>query len=264
MTTILLTRPERRVEPLRSALESSGATVLLQPTIEIRQPDSWNAADAEIRRLTGLDGPEFDWVVFSSPSGVDFFLDRLDILRPPAGRPGAANGPDVLKAVRTAAVGPGTDAALRRRLGRGAELLPETFSAEGLLEKWHEDELAGKRFLLPRGDRGRDALKRALRAAGAAVTEIVVYRSVDVERPDPETVDRMRRGEIDWVTATSSAVARSLVRMFGETLHRTRILSISPLTSATLRELGFPERLEARNASAEGMLDALRPWIDRQ
>ena len=59
MTTILLTRPENRNESLRSALETLGATVLVQPTIEVRPPDSWVEVDDVLRRLLGNDSKKF-------------------------------------------------------------------------------------------------------------------------------------------------------------------------------------------------------------
>ena len=237
--TILLTRPESRNETLRSIFEQLGATVWTQPAIEVLPPESWEPVDASLHNV-------FDWIVFSSVNGVDFFFDRMEYLRA-----------DLPKSVRIAVVGSGTDDVLERRIGRRADLVPETFDAEGILQQLVPEAKRGKRFLLPRASRGRDILQPTLLEAGGDVTEIAVYRSVDVEHADPVILKRMERGDIDWTTATSSAIARSLVRLFGERLFRTKIVSISPLTTATLRKLGYPPKLEAKIASMNGIVDVL-------
>ena len=90
-----------------------------------------------------------------------------------------------------------------------------------------------------RASRGREVLADELTAAGAIVEQIVAYSSIDVAAPSPEIAAAMSAGRIDWVTVTSSAIARSLAAMFGANLARTKLASISPVTSQTLRELGY-------------------------
>ena len=248
-STILLTRPEFCNESLRTAFEQLGMTVLTQPTIELLPPESWEPVDAVLRPM--LDGTNlFDWIVFSSVNGVDFFFDRAKSFQNDFALPQAA---------RIAVTGNGTDDALQERTGRRADIVPKTFDAEGMLQ-YLVPKAAGKRFLLLRASRGRDVLRPTLLEAGGIVTEIVVYRSVDVERAAPAILDKMECGEIDWTTATSSAIARSLGRLFGERLQRTKIVSISPLTSTTLRELGYPPFLEAKTASMSGIVNVLQPF----
>ncbi len=86
---------------------------------------------------------------------------------------------------------------------------------------------------------------------------MVVYRSVDVAKADDEIVGLIGQGRIDWVTVTSSAIARSIVQLFGKSLTRTKLASISPITSATLRELGFEPAAEAREYTMEGVVQAI-------
>lgn len=256
MTTILITRPERRAEPFRSQLQRLGAEVIVHPVIEIVPPVDFQLVDRALRHLK----TDFDWVVFSSGNGVDFFFDRYETL--------LRDDPSIRidwAGARLAVVGPGTDASLRSRLGRSADRSPKekittaqiAFSAEGILEELQDEASRGGRFLLPRADRGRDVLKKGLQEAGGTVTEIVVYRSVDRVRPDPDVLDRMEREEIDWVTATSSAIARALVAQFDTALNKTKIISISPLTDAVLTQLGYPSCLVACSASLSGIVETL-------
>jgi ribonuclease P protein component len=239
--TVLLTRPEHQAEPVKSQLEALGFQVLLQPAIDILHPDSWQETDNAIQRLRN---GEFDWLLFSSVNGIHVFFDRL--------------GDSVIPDIRIAVVGSGTDSALHQRMGRHADVLPETFTAESVVEALLPEALQGKRFLHLRASRGRDILKRLLSESGGDVTEIAVYRSVDRIHAEPQIMELMRRGGIDYVTVTSSAIARSLVNMFGDFLRQTCLVSISPITSKTLSDLGFPPQREASEASLDGIVRLLR------
>jgi len=236
---ILLTRPIDRTDALWQPLTELGAECLVQPAIEISPTDDWRPVDAALARLA-----EFDWLVFSSVNGVQFLLDRL-----------FATGGDVRKlaGIKLAAIGPGTSEELAKYHLRVDGQPPEVYRAEALAELLAEDA-RGKKFLLARASRGREVVAETLRAAGAAVEQIVVYRSTDVAQPDPEIAAALKAGRIDWTTVTSSAIAHSLAKLFGEDLRKTKIVSISPVTSATLRELGFEPAAEATQYTMEGVV----------
>jgi uroporphyrinogen III methyltransferase/synthase len=269
MPTVLLTRPKHLVKPLQTDLELLGWTVLLQPTIEISPPDSWVPVDDAIRHIildNQYENNSFDWLVFSSVNGVQFFFDRDQFLKEEQDEPDKTTFGvlqkqlDFLKPIRIAVIGAETDAALQRRIGRHADILPEIFSIEGVLEHLLKEAQHGKRFLLLRASRGREILRQRLQEAGGIVTEVVVYKSVDVKHPLPEIMESMRLGNIHYVTVTSSAIACSLVKMFGNDLRQCKLVSISPITSKTLRELGFPPQYESQIASMKGIIDVFRPF----
>ena len=244
--TVLLTRAAHQAEPVKTELETLGFRVLLQPTIDILPPESWEETDDAIQKLQN---GEFDWLIFSSSNGVHAFFDRIDT----NGNLRAANVRE-----RIAVVGHGTEAALYQRMGRHADVVPEIFTAEGVADALLPEAQQGKRFLHLRANRGRDVLKRLLTEAGGNVTEVAVYRSVDRTHPDPQIVELMQSGKIDFVTVTSSAIANALVNMFGEVLRQTSLISISPVTSQTLCDLGFPPHCEADEASLAGIVSALK------
>ena len=241
---VLLTRAEHQVEPMKTELESLGYRVLVQPTINILAPESWSETDEAIQKLRQ---GKFDWLIFSSSNGVHFFFNRLE-------ETAAEKGEKIPIAV----VGNGTDAALYQRIGRHADVVPDTFTAEGVAEALVLEARQGKRFLHLRASRGRDVLKRLLTESGGSVTEIAVYRSVDRTIAEPQIVEFMQSGKIDYVTVTSSAIAGSLVKMFGELLRQTSLVSISSITSETLCDLGFPPQREAAEASLAGIVNTLR------
>jgi uroporphyrinogen III methyltransferase / synthase len=238
---ILVTRPEGQNGEMAEALEELGAQVLLQPAIEIKPPRDWSPVDRAIAELT-----KFDWVVFSSTNGVQAFLDRVFT----CGRDVRALGH-----ARLAAIGPGTARALSH-YHLTPDAMPEEFRAESLTRAL-KDAAAGKRFLLIRASRGREILAEELSAAGGQVTQVVVYESHDVQAPDAEIHKLLQAGQIDWVTVTSSAIARSLDRMFGSALQRTKLASISPVATATLLELNFSVAAEAVEYTSGGLVAAI-------
>ena len=240
-TTVLVTRPAHQAAEMEHALSELGARVLLQPAIAIEPPQSWTAVDATIERLA-----EFDWVVFSSANGVAAFLDRL-----------LATGCDLraLGRSRLAAIGPATAAALRDR-GLVPDVTPPEFRAESLAEALAEGA-RGQRFLLIRASRGREVLAETLSAAGGHVEQVIVYESRDVPQAEPEILDEMQAGGIDWVTVTSSAIARSLATMYGDALRQAKLAAISPVTADTLAELGLSPAAVATTYTTAGLVDAI-------
>ena len=227
-----------------------GAEVIRQPAIRIGPPADWQLVDAALARLA-----EFDWLVFSSANGVRFLLDRAT----EKGTSLIFSRKSVMSPFRVpfrvAAIGPGTAEELGR-YGLNADLVPEQFRAEALAEALGHDA-RGRRFLLVRASRGREVLAEQLRAAGALVEQIVAYTSADVERPDPAVATLLKAGQLDWITVTSSAIARSLARMFGEDLRRAKLASMSPLTSGVLGELGHATAAEAIEYTMAGLVAAI-------
>jgi uroporphyrinogen III methyltransferase / synthase len=236
---IMVTRPEDPFDPLAERLRQLGADVVLQPAIRITPPADWRPVDDALARIA-----EFDWLVFSSANGVRYLLDRMRAIKntlPPS--------------CRLAAIGPGTADALER-FGLRADLVPEPYRAEALADALAR-EAPGKRFLLARASRGREVLAEQLIAVGAKVEQIVVYSSTDVERPDAEVAAMLHTGRIDWITVTSSAIARSLAKLFGEDLYHAKLAAISPITSATLRELDYAPTVEAEVYTVAGLVEAI-------
>lgn len=239
--TVLVARPVEQSSELADPLEQLGAQVLLQPAIEIGPPADWAPVDRVLPKLA-----EFQWIVFSSSNGVQYFLERLLSQQLDA---------RAFASAKLAAIGPGTAAALRR-YALSADLVPQEFRAEGLATAL-APHVPGQRVLLIRASRGREVLADELRRAGAQVEQVVAYSSTDVGAPDPDIAEKLVDGRIDFVAATSSAIARSLVRIFGDALRHSQLVSISPITSETLRKLGHTPANEAITYTMPGVVDAI-------
>jgi uroporphyrinogen III methyltransferase/synthase len=218
-----------------------GAEVFTQPAIRVAEPVDWSPVDAALDRLD-----QYDWLVFTSGNGVDGLLNRI-----------FSRGGDVrsLAQVRIAALGRGTAERLAQ-FHLQADLTPEKVDAAALAKTLMEESAQGA-ILLARATGDRPVLAEELEEVGAAVDQVPVYRTVDVDEPNQDVADALKAEEVSWVTVTSGPTARSLVRLYGEMLKTAKIVSISPLTSATLRELGYPPEVEATPHTVDGMVEAL-------
>jgi uroporphyrinogen-III synthase len=145
----------------------------------------------------------------------------------------------------------------------GIEQPAAGFRAESLVEQL-KDQVAGRRVLVIRGERGRDVLAEGLRARGADVEELMVYRSLDIQAWEPEVERVLRTQRSAWILATSPASARCLVSLVRnlspEDPHgvaRWKWVSISRLTSDALRECGVENIREASEATSQAMVDTV-------
>ena len=86
--------------------------------------------------------------------------------------------------------------------------------------------------------------------------QVVVYRSQDIQTLSSSTREAVEQG-IDWVTFTSSAIARSSIGLLGQHLNGVKSVSISPVTSEMMRSLGFEPTVEAKQHDLDGMIKGL-------
>ncbi len=243
---VLVTRPRHQAGEFVRRLEELGATTLLLPAVEVREPADWGPVDDALGRLA-----TFDWLVFTSVNGVHAFVGRL-----------RRTGRDLraLGGLRLAAIGPSTADALRG-YHLEPDLVPDEFRSEALVAALRE-RVAGRRVLLARADRGRELLRDEL-AAVADVEQVAVYSQTDAADAPPEVLEALSSGGVDYVTLTSPNIARVLGRLVdAEARQRimsggVKVVTISPVTSAAVRELGWPVAAEAREYTTAGVTAAL-------
>jgi uroporphyrinogen III methyltransferase/synthase len=239
---IVVTRAADAGVELGERLERLGAEALLAPTIELREPASFEAFDAALSEIAS-----FDWIVFTSAHGVEVFFARL-----------TARGGDVrdLWRARLAAIGSGTAAALVRR-GLKVEIVPEEFRAEALVDALRP-RVAGSTVLLPRAAGARDVLPNALAAAGARVRDVATYQAERAASLPARIAELFARDAIDAVTFTSSSTARSFHELLGgRSIGHAIVATIGPVTAGTARELGLPVEIVAREYTLDGLTAGL-------
>jgi len=245
---ILVTRAEKQAGELSQALAELGAEPVELPAIEIRPRVDGKALRFALDRL---DAAEYDWLVFTSANGVDVFFGHLC----QQGRDARALG-----RARVCAIGPGT-AEMLACFGIVADLLPERFVAEGVVDALSKQDIMGKRVLWLRARGARRTLALGLARLGAQVDELPLYTAAAPKDANAEALARLRAGEIDVVTFASSSAVRNLAKLLGDdvsALEKPLIACIGPVTARAARKLGLRVDVEASEHTVDGLVQALR------
>jgi uroporphyrinogen III methyltransferase/synthase len=242
---VVVTRAREQASALGARLRSLGAEPIEFPTIQTLPPDDGYAAlDDTIARLA-----TFDWVVFTSASGVRALFARLDAVGSDARAFGAA---------RVAAIGEATAQALKER-GIRADFVPNEFVAEKVLEEFPES-VAGRKILIPRASEARELLPETWRAQGADVTVAPAYRTVPVADGAEAIRARLEAGEIDAVTFSSASTVKNFADAVGveRVPDFVKLVCIGPITAAACHELIRPPDAVAEEHTLDGLMEALK------
>jgi uroporphyrinogen III methyltransferase / synthase len=244
---IVVTRARAQASDLVQQLTDLGAGCLECPTIEVVPPGDWAPLD---RALSNLES--FDWLVFTSVNGVNFFFRRLfDTDR------------DVrdLPRLKTAVIGPATQQRLHD-FGVASDIVPESFRAESVVAAFETEAMAGKRVLLPRALEARPVLPEELEKMGADVEAVTAYQTIQDRSAAGRLIGDLEAGDVDMVTFTSSSTVRNFKALLPE--DRTKelmagvtVASIGPITSETAETLGFTVDVTASTYTIPGLCEAI-------
>ena len=230
---VLVTRSPRQASALADGLRAAGMEPVMVPTIEIVPPESFASLDAVVESLG-----QFEWLVFTSANAVEVFASRCLVRE---GLPKIA--------VIGAATGRAVEAA-----GLKVALMPEVAVAESLAEALEGFEGP---FAIVQAEETRGVLEARL----SDVTVGVAYRNVVPAGSVSRLKEFEREGWPDAVTFTSASTVRNLVGLLeraGVVLPETvKRVSIGPVTSGVMRELGIAPHAEAREAGIGALVDAV-------
>jgi uroporphyrinogen-III synthase len=253
---IVVGRARHQASALSSGLRELGAEVIEIPFIEIRKPRSYQPLDTALKNLQ-----DYDWLILTSVNGADALWKRIRKLRLTKRH---------FKHLKVAAIGPATKKAIEKR-GIKVNVVPEEYVAESVVESLR-DQVAGKRVLLARARVARDVIPRELRKLDAEVDVVEAYETViprsSLTRLRAILKNSNRRPDV--ITFTSSSTVRNFANLTGKNVRRgrprprkasplddVRFVSIGPVTSSTLRELGLPVDLEAKEYTIPGLINAI-------
>lgn len=257
--TVMLTRAPAQSNEMTAMLEGLGATVIHCPTIEIVEPASWAALDEAIGRLEG-----YDWLIFTSANGVEFFFRRLAETR--------GDGLSAVSRLQTCAVGPATAKAIASAGGR-VDLTARESKAEGVLAAiieaiGGEEKIAGQRFLLPRARVAREVLPAELVRCGAHVDAVEAYQTIRPELDRASLVRWITENRVDAVTFTSPSTVTNFAALIGavdlaDCLHGILVASIGPVTTEALRAYGLTDIVQPQAYNAAALVEALAEVLGR-
>ena len=282
---ILLTRPKELISEMAVRLRRAGAEVLEMPAIETVPIEPNPALDRKMAELRAGDKRP-DWIIFTSPSGVRIFMERLlseqDIR--------------VLAGIKIAVIGEGSAKKLRT-YGIRADFMPSVYdgetlgrelarkirqeSAEAELQKPAEEKIHSfaeenvhysaeetlqrsaeadppVRILIPRAAIGNPELTEELQKAGnVEISDIAIY---DTRYVSPELIDvpaQIRKGEIDYAVFTSASTVRGFSAVMKDTdLSGFKAICIGRQTRAAAEARGMETRM-AEKATLDALVEAV-------
>ncbi|MGD9229335.1 MAG: uroporphyrinogen-III C-methyltransferase [Desulfobacterales bacterium] len=245
---IVVTRAREQASELVERLSDLGAECLECPTITVVPPDDFNPLDTAIQNLS-----TYEWLVFTSVNGVNFFFNRL-----------YEKNKDVraLRNVNTAVIGPAT----AKRLfdfGIHSDIVPESYRAESIIKAFGDKDINGKKILLPRAKEARPILPLELTRMGAIVDEVTAYCTRSVQDNADLLLKRLKDKTIDLITFTSSSTVKNFHALLpSEDLQNlmqgVTVASIGPITADTARNLGFDIHIIAESYTIPGLCEAIK------
>ena len=243
---VVVTRTRTQAGQLSRQLRDLGADVLEIPTIRI---EASQGEDAKGFGEMIADCHRYDWLIFTSPNGVDYFFERFfetyEDIRAIGG-------------VRLAAIGPGTSAKLRKH-GLAVDLMPEKAVAESMVEGFQSEvgSLENLTMLWVRAKGARDVLSEQLNDAGVMLDEGIAYQT-GPETTDPTgAVQRFQEEGADVITFTSSSTVECFLDLGLDWPEGLKIASIGPITSDTVRNRNLAVDAEAEKSDIPGLVDAV-------
>jgi uroporphyrinogen III methyltransferase/synthase len=246
---VVVTRARAQSSGLAARLRELGADVVELPAIRIES----RIEAPQVREAAAGIG-DYDVVCLTSPNGVRLLFEAMAAGGAEGTGEGGSRDARALAGATVAAIGPGTARALAEH-GIVADVVPERFVAEGLLEALAGIDVEAKRVLVARAAEARDVLPDALRDRGAEVNVVPLYETV---REAPAEVEVERAQGADYVTFTSSSTVTNLLAALGDRFPRNaRVASIGPVTSETARAAGLRVDVEAERHDVDGLLAAL-------
>ena len=256
--TIIVTRAASQAADLTTMLEGYGAYVIVCPTIEIREPDNYERLDEALDHLYG-----YDWLIFTSTNGVDFFLKRLT---------DRGQQIDDLDEIKVCAIGQRTADKLHDAHIH-VDLVPSQSTAEGVFTALAEfaggdEHLRGLNILLPRAAVGRDVLPDALQKAGARVDVVTTYQTVLPDNIDRGKLAAMLAGSGDCIAFTSPSTIKNLAKLFdthdlGKTLPNIVVACIGSVTAEAAVEYGLHVDIQPNQFTTRDLAQAIADYFSR-
>ena len=247
---IVVTRTRKQAGALTSQLRALGADIFELPTIRIEPP-------TDLREFAELvqEAHVYDWIVFTSPNGVDAFFKIFYKLYDDAREIGGT---------KIAAIGPAT-AQRVRDFHLHVDLQPEEFVAGSIVHEFQKQGgVENLRILLARAEKARDVLPRELSKLGAIVDEAFAYRTVPETRDVTGAHRRLLEEGADLITFTSSSTVENFLALGLSWPKGMQVASIGPVTSKTATDHGLKIDIEARRHDIEGLVDAIREFFGRE
>lgn len=220
---VAITRPKDRAKKACEIVEKLGGKAVLAPTLDLKPVNTQSLKDLVARK------DSLDWIVFTSPTTI-VSLNKFY--------------PDFLKELtcKIAVIGNKTGKMVEKQ-GLSVDLMPEDFTAEGLIEEFKKNNITDKTIGIPRTASARPVLPEELEKLGNTVILAEAYKSLFPmdEKAVEELIQKIENKEIDAITFTSPLTVENFFTIaddkqkIAELLNENLlVVSIGPITARVL------------------------------
>lgn len=237
---ILLTATRTLAEKMAKRFKDTGANICEMSLIAIKE------IEIEKEKLLS-EINDSTHILFTSSNGVDIFFEQIK-----------RYGIDIrnLYNKKICVIGSGSGEALNK-YGVNADFIPSKFDSKSFLDEILPKLDKDSKVLMLRAKIGSDVLPKGLKSAGIAFSDIPVYDTIIDHRKKFELNKDMEN--FDYVVAASASGAKALVEMIEDKkMLSGKVVSIGPVTTKALVELGIENIITAKRYDVEGIIDAIK------
>ena len=230
---ILVTRPKELISEMSAKLRSAGAEVLELPAIRTVPAEDQSRLIQALKEIS-----TYQWLVFTSPTGVRIFFEEME-----------KQQMDIrsLGQIRLAVIGSGTAKELRKH-GLYPDLMPEEFYGESLGKALAENCQDGERILLPRASAGNQELVQILKEnRKVTIDDIPTYDTIYAGSALIDEKLEFEHDSIDYAVFTSASTVKGFAKAT-EGLDYTRVhaVCIGRQTKAAADALGMQTEMSEK------------------
>lgn len=242
---IMVTRTRMQNSTLVDKIIDLGGNPIEVPTIRIEKIQDNKPLENEIKNIV-----DYSYLILTSKNGVDIFFDKLKEMSLDC---------RALANIKVCAIGSATARAIEER-GIKPDIVPKKFVAEYLYEDIKGLLNNEDKILIPRAKNARDYLVEKLSEI-CNVTEVHTYETVIDDSKKEEILEQLEDNSVDYVTFASSSATSNFIGIIGQEnidkLENTKIISIGPITSTTIKDLKLDIYKEAEESTIDSMIGAM-------
>ncbi|WP_050181198.1 uroporphyrinogen-III synthase [Domibacillus robiginosus] len=227
---IVVTRPRGQAAPFIGKIEEAGGTAYAVPLIAFR-PSQDRQEEAILAALH-----TYDWILFTSKNGVDFFMQKAGHLLHKIGAKWAAIGTQTARAAEA--------------YGLSVSYMPGRFSAEDMAEEIRNGLFLPKKMLVPKSSMARSVIADTVRQSGGQADEWIVYETYFPADEKEHLLEVIRMEKIDMITFTSPSAVRHFMQILKQ--------SQEPLPDTDYGVIG---RVTKKEALSNGIRVAVCPAV---
>jgi uroporphyrinogen-III synthase len=209
---VAITRPKDRAKKACEIVEKLGGSAVLAPTLDLEPVNSESLKELVERK------DELDWIIFTSPTTI-VSLNKFY--------------PEFIKSLecRLAVIGNKTGK-LAEKNGMSVDLMPEDFTAEGLIEEFKKRGITNQTIGIPRTASARPVLPEELEKLGNEVILAEAYKSLFPMDEDSvkELISKIENREIDAITFTSPLTVENFFKIAEDKEKISKLLNDNLLT----------------------------------